>query len=452
MQQKIKWFSLVELVVVATILAILWTVWFVSYTWYINWVRDANRLTQLEQIRSGLQIYATKAKLPQPTESVTIRNWTEILWYQWYAWAAIIESIGLQKAWTDPLDDTYFTYYLNKEATAFQLLGFLEEWSELSSHGDIVTSTYALDYANRYPVVTGAGLWIIVWTGTELNVPIQEIDNVTVTQNSILDIWATAQEYTAIVKNDYSITGDSNELSALQALANSSWFIAGNCKELVSVNSGLVGRDGKYLISPNGTDKIEVYCDMTEDGWWWTLYSAKATYGYSNSSMQENSILKEYLDFWEFMWIFTSPSWTVASYRYKFFNKEEGKRAFVVGTWTSYDNALWWDDASIHYSSPWELASAVNITYHDTTGTTTNELQWYIAWDTDTFFSWWRRSSNNQVWLWMMTYGMYYHGTVRNNYLWFPHTRYNGTWRVWWDTFTAVNTWTDGRSASIWLR
>lgn len=42
-----KAFTIVELVVVLTILAILWTIWFLSFQWYNNSSRDSVRLTAL---------------------------------------------------------------------------------------------------------------------------------------------------------------------------------------------------------------------------------------------------------------------------------------------------------------------------------------------------------------------------------------------------------------------
>jgi len=47
---NIKWFTLVELIVVVTILWILSTIWFVAYSWYLVWVRDTNRTSQLKSI------------------------------------------------------------------------------------------------------------------------------------------------------------------------------------------------------------------------------------------------------------------------------------------------------------------------------------------------------------------------------------------------------------------
>ncbi len=84
LQQKA--FTLVELIVVITILAILGTIWFVSYTWFMSTARDSNRLTQLEWIHNWLESYKTRWKLPLPDDSVTIyASWT-IIWYQWNAY------------------------------------------------------------------------------------------------------------------------------------------------------------------------------------------------------------------------------------------------------------------------------------------------------------------------------------------------------------------------------
>lgn len=449
--QYTLWFTLVELVVVATILAILSAVWFSAYTGYIWWARDSNRLAQLENIRSGLQSYSIKWNLPLPSDYVTVNDGATILWYQWYAWQEVLDTIWLKKGWKDPQDESFYTYYLSKSRNNFQLLWFLEEENNEIAQKGIFSQTHAVDYSSKYPTVTWESLWVLLGTWVDANTPIQEITTIKTATN--LDIWSTTDEYTAIIKDDYTVTWDSTELSIVSALANSWWYIWTNCKDLVVSNPWLVWKDGTYLISPNWADKIEVECDMTEDGGGWTLYSAKWVYGYSSSwTVQENVILKGYLDFQEFMWIFTAPSWLVASYRYKFFNKEEWKRAFANRTGTSYDNTLWWWDSSVHYSSPDILASAVDVTHHDTTGTSTQELRGYITATSRNYFSGWVRSSNNQVWLWMMTYASFYHSDMKNNYLWFPQDPYNGTWRVWSETFASESTWTDGRSISIWLR
>ncbi len=119
-------FTLVELVVIITILAILWTVGFLSYTWFMSLARDSNRLTQLEWIYNWLESYKSKWKLPLPDDSVTVYSSWVIVWYQWNVWETVLNKIWYQKWWKDPLDDKYYTYYTDKKQQNIELLWFLE--------------------------------------------------------------------------------------------------------------------------------------------------------------------------------------------------------------------------------------------------------------------------------------------------------------------------------------
>ena len=68
-----KAFTIVELIVVITILAILSTIWFVSFSSHLMWTRDTNRLSQLSTIHEWLEVYGAKNTLPQPENSVEVR-------------------------------------------------------------------------------------------------------------------------------------------------------------------------------------------------------------------------------------------------------------------------------------------------------------------------------------------------------------------------------------------
>ena len=72
-QQKIRAFTLVELIVVVTILAILATIGFVSYSSYLTGVRDTNRLAQLVSVHDGLELYRTKNDLPLPDDNIEVK-------------------------------------------------------------------------------------------------------------------------------------------------------------------------------------------------------------------------------------------------------------------------------------------------------------------------------------------------------------------------------------------
>jgi prepilin-type N-terminal cleavage/methylation domain-containing protein len=126
-RKKISWFTLVELIVVVTILSILSTIWFVSYSWYLSWVRDTTRISTLWELEKSLNLYSTNKSLPLPDEKRTeIKSWSETIAYQWYAWKTVIETIKYSKDWKDPKDKIHYTYYVTKNKKYFQLLTHLE--------------------------------------------------------------------------------------------------------------------------------------------------------------------------------------------------------------------------------------------------------------------------------------------------------------------------------------
>ena len=74
-----KGFTIVELMVAVTIIAILGAVSFVSYSSYTQDVRDANRIAQLSSIHNLLIQRGAKASLPKPDDAVDIRVEGEII-------------------------------------------------------------------------------------------------------------------------------------------------------------------------------------------------------------------------------------------------------------------------------------------------------------------------------------------------------------------------------------
>jgi type II secretory pathway pseudopilin PulG len=166
-----KWFTLVELIVVVTILSILSTIWFVSYSWYLAWVRDTSRIRALEEIEKSMQVYSTNKNLPKPDNYIEIKEWSKTIAYQWEIWQTVIETIKYSKDWKDPKDKTYYTYYLTKNKKHFQLLSHLEEDPELTQKTWVNKAQASIDYETRYPYVQWAKLWILT---TDENKPIQE--------------------------------------------------------------------------------------------------------------------------------------------------------------------------------------------------------------------------------------------------------------------------------------
>ena len=151
-KQQIKAFTLVELIIVITILAILATIWLMSFQSYTSDARDWKRKEDLSSIRSGLELYqAKKASLPMPDNYAIIQTWWTLnIWYQWYAWSSILWLIRAWESFQDPSDKTYYTYWIDANKTKYQLLSMLENNQNTTSYNEnILNQTYAIDYTNR---------------------------------------------------------------------------------------------------------------------------------------------------------------------------------------------------------------------------------------------------------------------------------------------------------------
>jgi len=265
-----KWFTLVELVVVATILAVLATVWFISYEEYITDTRDSKRLAQLSGLRDGLRLWITKGALPLPDDHVEIRNNDTPFLHQWYAGANVLETISYSEVTKDPFDDTYYTYLLSRNRKDFQILGFLEEYNQnvLSS---LTPNTYAVDYSQRFPQVMWKKMWILLEQQT--NTPLQEMQEYSA--SGYIDLQdSTTNEFDAYITDTYLISWKEEELI---------WIIPyTTCKKIF--DSGL--RVSQiYNINPTWLNPFEVYCNLDPDmdGGWWALVARSHTSGTTDS-------------------------------------------------------------------------------------------------------------------------------------------------------------------------
>ncbi len=131
-----KAFTLVELIVVITILAILWTIAFLSMSWYLWRARDTNRITDIKNISDWLMVYYAKSwTYPIPENNVIITWSWIILRYQWFAWSNTLSFINLssinQWKWKDPKTWEYYTYILDSYRTQIQLVWYFESLENL---------------------------------------------------------------------------------------------------------------------------------------------------------------------------------------------------------------------------------------------------------------------------------------------------------------------------------
>ena len=86
-------FTLVELIVVITIVGILSTVGFVSYSGYLTGARDSNRFSQLTKLSDSLQVYAATKSLPLPDDYIEVHSSGATIAYQGYVGTDVLETI-----------------------------------------------------------------------------------------------------------------------------------------------------------------------------------------------------------------------------------------------------------------------------------------------------------------------------------------------------------------------
>ncbi|MDD5213498.1 MAG: type II secretion system protein [Candidatus Gracilibacteria bacterium] len=193
--QNKKGFTLVELIIVITILAILATIGFMSYQSYTKDAKDANRITSLKAIQDALTIQKTKKTIyPMPDSYLSIYGNGVITGYQGYVGTGVTQTIRGSEM-KDPLDGTYYTYYLNTDKNKLQLAGFLEnDPSKVAfiNSSESINHANAVDYTSRFLYTVGDKVGVLLDATT--NTPIQQVVNTTINLNTYtgsLDLYTT---------------------------------------------------------------------------------------------------------------------------------------------------------------------------------------------------------------------------------------------------------------------
>ena len=123
-----KAFTLVELIVVITILAILWTIAFISLTAYSAQSRDSVRISDLDRMKTVLELYQIDSwKYPLPTNPIDVTYSWATVWNQGTFWETVYANLSkLDKIPKDPLTDKEYTYSTTFKKNEYQLWWILE--------------------------------------------------------------------------------------------------------------------------------------------------------------------------------------------------------------------------------------------------------------------------------------------------------------------------------------
>jgi len=137
-KSKKQWFTLVELIVVITILAILWTIAFISFQGYTLNARDWVRMTDLNNIKMSLELfYSQKWFYPDPTNGVNMTYSWATAWQQGTFWDTTFRNVDkLDKKPVDPLTGNEYTYSVTYLKNEFQLWAIAEGGSLIGYEGN----------------------------------------------------------------------------------------------------------------------------------------------------------------------------------------------------------------------------------------------------------------------------------------------------------------------------
>jgi prepilin-type N-terminal cleavage/methylation domain-containing protein len=193
--QNKKAFTLVELIVVITILAILWTIAFISLQWYSASARDSARVTDLGLIKKSFEIYSLdKSEYPEPTGwKVVTYEWGDA-WTQWTFWEATYRSVKrLSNIPLDPLTKKEYVYSLTTNKQEYQLAIISETEDDTAINNSL--NTYASEETAILKVVwnyNGATLEVNTGSMTYILAVPSIMTSIEWTLENIVNSWALA--------------------------------------------------------------------------------------------------------------------------------------------------------------------------------------------------------------------------------------------------------------------
>ena len=473
-KQQTKAFTLVELIVVITILAILGTIAFISLQGYSADSRDSVRISDVSNMKTSLELFhldAGKYPLPDDYDEVTFSG--GVLWYQGTFWEQVLWNVSrnMSEVPLDPLMDKQYFYSVHNNKNELQILALLE--------GDVTTMNDGGVYAGNLQVIPRLdgnfnGLFVRSW---HFYVPVPSImtaadttggmeltsetiksqithlgDNIPTIWNVASNTWALANlklasfsgtissassdadkvafmdtireayswsslDNSGLIKTvlgssgtwaitamiDSVVLGDSTNVTSV-SVSNTSQ-VTDNSSCLTILNTWWSTGSGTYTIDPDwvGWDEpYNVYCDMSLDGWWWTLILA---YDWLTNPTTT------------FAWDNTPPTLTTQWY----FNSSAISSTQFRLTWYYQ-----WDPNASHISRIHDNSGWTNVV--PWLKSKTNFLQWYSTWydgtystlwewNTCTTRTWWVHFQNDYPHIWLTDH-IQYCGTCGSFILW----------------------------------
>lgn len=126
-----KAITIIELVIVVTILAVLFTIAFLSFKNYTLEARDSARLLDIASMKKSLQLYITKeSKFPTPSNVTDVYFSWWLVWSQWTFWDSVFKDVKrISNIPVDPLNKKEYSYSLANNWFEYQIWAIFE-WTQ----------------------------------------------------------------------------------------------------------------------------------------------------------------------------------------------------------------------------------------------------------------------------------------------------------------------------------
>ena len=455
-----KAFTLVELIVVITILAILWTIAFISLQWYSTNARDSTRISDISSLKTSLELFQLDAwKYPIPSNWVDITYSWATVWNQWTFWETVYANVDrLDKIPLDPSTDKQYTYSVTANRFEYQLW-WIVEWDTIAMKNEKWIMNNIVSQTNAWTTEATAYItWNYNWQMTKSS------------------SWETCNilAIPSIITNDTSIT-------ELEQISSSGAFVYRWYKNLPwSFKWSKFKQNWWFDFEPNN---LVAYTDT-----WSCSNLSKNTEIWTTARVTLIKWLQEAYSWttlkneWEIKNILAldidinSPSTQVISYASTFVNNVMWAKLSAVSTTTNNNTNLtaWWYFATINDSSYESVSLLMNMNdtplkdnrwntvtmyWNTTRSSTESKFGWYSAyfdwaWDSLTV---WSSASINGTWDFTVEYWMnptafwssYRCQLANDTSGWFA-TCVNSNWTITFGRSLVATDWTSTNSVNFW--
>lgn len=258
-----KWFTLIELIVVITILSILATVWFISYSSYVVTARDTQRKSDLSIINNEIKkVLLNWFNLISLVNTWTINNtWS----WEFYIWWKNLSLNSSYKAWS-----INFDYLINisnklfdpKTKNDYVLWIYNNNYEIASSLEETKTSYIVSSYKKR------TSSWTIVSLTWTIDASTNSISLLNKEDSIKFQIWDYIWTWTTDYKEIIDIVWEKiyltnvnwiNSIDKIRLLKDDTWIIWNskiwawswtNCNDLTNLNQNIcpLKEDTQFLL------------------------------------------------------------------------------------------------------------------------------------------------------------------------------------------------------------